>query len=61
MKGTYELLPGEFEETYSIFHIEPGQFEVYIDLRNEQEMNKLFKSSSYYKERPIEEWTTTSS
>ena len=38
MKGTYKL-PGDLEEneTYVIVNIEPGQFEVYIDLRNTKE------------------------
>ena len=31
MKGTYELSPGKFEETYGIVKIKPGQFEVYIE------------------------------
>ena len=38
MKGAYKL-PGDLEEneTYVIVNIEPGQFEVYIDLRNTKE------------------------
>ena len=52
MKGTYELLTGEFEETYGIVNIEPEQFELYIDLRNEQEMEKLFKTQANTRNTP---------
>ena len=62
MKGTYEL-PRDLgkNETYGIVRTESGQFEVYIDLRNKQEMNDTFEKSSYHKKHPIEEWTITSS
>ena len=54
MKGTYELSPGKFEESYSIVKTEPGQFEVYIDSCLKE--NELWETCPYIKEVPTEDW-----
>ena len=53
MKGTYELAPGDFEETYGIVNTAPGKFEVYIDPCLKE--NELWETSKYINENPAED------
>ena len=60
IKGTYQIAPGDFIETYGIVHIELGQFEVYIDLGKERAGDEgTDQELKYYQEQ--KEWSMNSS